>query len=69
MQARGEAPASFTVDVNVNGQAVGSQTFTPESWSIADPIVVRAPAVAGTDGNASHEYKSKDTKTVEETPC
>jgi hypothetical protein len=47
MEARREAPATFTVDVTVNGTPVGTHTFTPEAWMRADPVVFRAPARPG----------------------
>jgi hypothetical protein len=47
MEARREAPATFTVDVTVGGELVGSHTFTPEAWTRADPIVFSAPARPG----------------------
>ncbi len=47
LRARKEAPATVTVDVEVNGRAAGSHTFTPASWTDANPIVVRADGVTG----------------------
>jgi uncharacterized protein YfaS (alpha-2-macroglobulin family) len=47
LRARGDKPGTLTVDVEVNGAKVGSQTFTPESWTAANPTLVTAPAQAG----------------------
>jgi alpha-2-macroglobulin len=47
LQARNEKPDTFTVDVVVNGRAVGSHTFTPRSFTEPDPVVLTAPAREG----------------------
>ena len=47
LRARREQPSRFTMDVFVNGEAAGSHTFTPESWTAPDPIVVSAPGREG----------------------
>jgi uncharacterized protein YfaS (alpha-2-macroglobulin family) len=47
LRARGDKPGTLTVDVEVNGTKVGSQTFTPESWTMANPVLLTAPAQAG----------------------
>jgi hypothetical protein len=47
LKARREQPAAFTVDVFVNGQAAGSHTFTPQSWTAPDPVIVSSAARAG----------------------
>jgi uncharacterized protein YfaS (alpha-2-macroglobulin family) len=49
MEARGDQPATFAVDVLVNGEPAGSHTFTPESWTAAGSVVVSAPARPGTN--------------------
>ena len=49
MEARREAPATFTVDVMVNGAPAGSHTFTPEAWTRADPVVFTVPARPGSN--------------------
>ncbi len=49
LRARNERPAPVTVDVNVNGEPVGSHTFSARDWTSPDPIVLRAPARAGTN--------------------
>jgi uncharacterized protein YfaS (alpha-2-macroglobulin family) len=47
LRARREAPGTVTVDVEVNGKAAGSHTFTPASWTDANPVVVRADGQTG----------------------
>lgn len=47
MRARNERPQGFAVDVFVNGQPAGGHTFTAQSWTAPDPIVLSAPARAG----------------------
>lgn len=47
LQARNERPASFTAEVMVNGEKVGSHAFSPADWTRPDPIVIRAAARAG----------------------
>jgi uncharacterized protein YfaS (alpha-2-macroglobulin family) len=47
MQARGETPASFAVDVYVNGTPAGRQTFTAAQMTAPDPVIVSAPARDG----------------------
>ncbi len=47
MTAREERPTTFSVDVIVNGQTIGTHTFTPESWTATDPIRVEVPARVG----------------------
>ena len=47
MQARGETPQPFSVDVFVNGQAAGRHAFTAADMTASDPIVIAAPATAG----------------------
>jgi uncharacterized protein YfaS (alpha-2-macroglobulin family) len=47
MKARHEQPAGFAADVFVNGQLAGSHTFTAQSWTAPDPVVISAPARVG----------------------
>jgi alpha-2-macroglobulin len=47
VRARNERPATFSVEVLVNGQPAGRHTFTPASWSRPDPVVFTVPAVEG----------------------
>ena len=47
MQARGETPQPFAVDVFVNGQQAGRHSFTAADMTASDPIVISAPANAG----------------------
>ena len=47
LQSRNEAPQPFTVDVFVNGQAAGSRSFSAESLTAPDPIVITAPGREG----------------------
>jgi uncharacterized protein YfaS (alpha-2-macroglobulin family) len=47
MQARGETPQPFSVDVFVNGQLAGKHAFTAASMTAPDPIVISAPANVG----------------------
>jgi uncharacterized protein YfaS (alpha-2-macroglobulin family) len=47
LRARHETPATTVVDVEINGAKVGSHTFTPESWTQANPITLTAPGQPG----------------------
>ncbi len=47
LRARGEKPATVTVDVEVNGAPAGSHTFTPADWTRATPVVFTVPGQAG----------------------
>jgi uncharacterized protein YfaS (alpha-2-macroglobulin family) len=47
LRARQEKPTTTVVDVEVNGAKVGSHTFTPESWTQANPITLSAPGQTG----------------------
>ena len=47
VDARGDQPTTFSVDVSVDGTAAGTHTFTPESWTALEPIVIRAVAKPG----------------------
>jgi uncharacterized protein YfaS (alpha-2-macroglobulin family) len=47
VEARREEPATFSVDVVVNGEVVGTHTFVPESWAAPEPVRVRAAARVG----------------------
>jgi uncharacterized protein YfaS (alpha-2-macroglobulin family) len=47
LRARQEKPTTTVVDVEVNGVKVGSHTFTPESWTQANPITLSAPGQSG----------------------
>jgi uncharacterized protein YfaS (alpha-2-macroglobulin family) len=47
LQARNETPQTFTADVFVNDELVGSRTFTPTSLVNPDPVVMTAPGRAG----------------------
>lgn len=47
LSARGERPATFTVDVLVNESLVGTHTITPAMWTKASPITVTAAAREG----------------------
>ncbi|HWI17679.1 MAG TPA: alpha-2-macroglobulin family protein, partial [Vicinamibacterales bacterium] len=49
MQARNETAQPFSVEVFVNGQAAGRHAFTAASMTASDPIVISAPANAGTN--------------------
>jgi alpha-2-macroglobulin len=49
MRARQEGVGDSTVEVVVNGTPVGTRTFTPASLTAPDPVVVEAPATAGTN--------------------
>jgi uncharacterized protein YfaS (alpha-2-macroglobulin family) len=47
MQARGETPQPFSVEVFVNGKAAGQHSFSAAAMTAPDPIVISAPATAG----------------------
>ena len=47
LQARNETPQTFAVDVYVNDTLAGTQTFTPQSLTNPDPVVI---AAAGREG-------------------
>jgi uncharacterized protein YfaS (alpha-2-macroglobulin family) len=47
MQARGEAAQPFSIDVFVNGNPAGRQTFSAAAMTAPDPVVITAPAAAG----------------------
>lgn len=47
IQARGETPQPFTVEIFVNGEAAGRHQFTAAQMTASDPIVISAPANAG----------------------
>jgi uncharacterized protein YfaS (alpha-2-macroglobulin family) len=47
LRARREAPGTVTVDVEVNGKRAGSHTFTPSSWTDANPTIVRVDGQTG----------------------
>lgn len=47
MQARNEAAQPFSVDVFVNGNAVGRRTFAAADMTTPDPIVLSVPANVG----------------------
>lgn len=47
MKARNETPATFSVDVFVNGAKVATQEFTPAMFTAPSPIIVSVPAKAG----------------------
>jgi uncharacterized protein YfaS (alpha-2-macroglobulin family) len=49
LDAREERPTTFGVDVLVNGRQAGTHTFTPESWTSANPITISADARVGTN--------------------
>jgi alpha-2-macroglobulin len=49
MRARREGAADASVEVFVNGASVGTRAFTPESLTAPDPVVLTAPAVAGSN--------------------
>jgi hypothetical protein len=49
MRARQEGASDATVEVLVNGSPAGSHSFTPASLTAPDPIVITAPATAGTN--------------------
>jgi uncharacterized protein YfaS (alpha-2-macroglobulin family) len=47
LKARGDKPATLSVDVEVNGAKTGAHTFTAAEWTAANPIVFTAPGQAG----------------------
>jgi len=47
LRARHETPQNFSVDVFVNGTMTGTQTFTPASMTVSDPIVISVAAREG----------------------
>jgi hypothetical protein len=47
MRARGETPATFAVDVSVNGKALPPVSFTAASLTAPDPVIVSAAAREG----------------------
>ncbi len=47
MKARNETPATFSVDVLVNGSKVATREFTPAMFTEPNPIVLSAPGRAG----------------------
>ena len=47
MQARGETAQPFAVDVYVNGALAGRQSFTAESMTAPDPVMLRVSARSG----------------------
>ncbi|MCC7125317.1 MAG: hypothetical protein IT178_10750 [Acidobacteria bacterium] len=49
MEARNEQAQSFSVDVFINNQPAGRQTFTAAQMTAPDPIVVTVPAQEGTN--------------------
>ncbi len=55
MRARNEGGADSTVEVLVNGAPVATRTFTPASLTEPDPVVVTAPAIAGTNTVVLHK--------------
>ncbi len=49
MKARNEQPATFSVDVFVNGAKVATHEFTPAMFTAPNPVVITAPATAGSN--------------------
>lgn len=47
LRARQEAPTTVSIEVEVNGQPAGQQTFTASDWTRPNPVVLRVPGQAG----------------------
>lgn len=47
LKTRKEAPATFSVDVSVNGQPAGTHQFTPEDWTSPTPFTLTLPGRVG----------------------